>query len=92
MTATATVEIKNKKGLHARAAAKFVKVVAGGRAQVTVTKVGEDATVQGSSILGLMMLGAEAGSQLNITAEGEGAQAVLQALKELIEGKFGEQE
>ena len=78
MTSEITVEIVNKKGLHARAAAKFVKIVAGYPATVAVAKIGDpeaNLPVGGSSILGLMMLGADAGSQLQITAQGEQAQA-----------------
>ena len=92
MTSSVTVEMKNKKGLHARAAAKFVKIVAGSKAQVTVTKLGDDTVVQGASILGLMMLGAEAGSKLRLTAEGEGERQVITELKQLIESRFGEPE
>ena len=97
MSANITVEIINKKGLHARAAAKFVKTVASANAQVMVVKLGQEGEsdspeVQGSSILGLMMLGADAGSKLHITAEGEQAQQVLDMLKELIENRFGEPE
>lgn len=91
------VEIANKKGLHARAAAKFVKVVAAYPAQIEVIKKGVDGegdspSVAGSSILGLMMLGADIGSKLHITAEGEQAQAALDELKALVEGRFGEAE
>ncbi|MDX1975637.1 MAG: HPr family phosphocarrier protein [Rickettsiales bacterium] len=86
-----TVEIINKKGLHARAAAKFVKVVAGCDAQVRVTKIGGD-TVPGGSILGLMMLGAEAGTKLTLIAEGMQAAEVLEALRTLIGDRFGEAE
>jgi len=91
VTTGITVEIINKKGLHARAAAKFVKIVASFSADVKVTKAGGE-TVGGGSILGLMMLGADPGSQLVISAEGEHAQAVVQALKELVENRFGEPE
>ena len=91
-----TVEIANKKGLHARAAAKFVKVVAAYPAQVQVIKKGgvegDSPPVVGSSILGLMMLGADPGSKLHISAEGEQAHAVLAELQALVEGKFGEGE
>jgi phosphocarrier protein HPr len=95
--AEAIVEIGNKKGLHARAAAKFVKVVAAHRAQVRVSKLAtngepEGDAVTGSSILGLMMFGADKGSRLKVTAEGEQADAVVQALIELVENKFGEGE
>ena len=92
-----TVEICNKRGLHARAAAKFVKAAASFSATVRVVKMGQNGeepspAVGGASILGLMMLGADMGSRLVITAEGEQAQEALNALKELIEGKFGEGE
>ena len=89
------VLIVNKKGLHARAAAKFVKIVAAHDAQVTVVKCGQPGEadspdVDGASILGLMMLGADAGSQLRIDAKGRQADAVAQALETLITGRFGE--
>ena len=93
-SANATVEISNKKGLHARAAAKFVKVVAGFDADVIVTKLGNEElpSVGGASILGLMMLGADPGSRLTINAMGNQAEEVVAALQELIVGKFGEGE
>ncbi|MDE3060715.1 MAG: HPr family phosphocarrier protein [Pseudomonadota bacterium] len=93
MPASITVQIVNKKGLHARAAAKFVKVVAAHETQVTVTKLESDLpAVPGGSILGLMMLGADPGSKLRIDAEGKQAQEVISALRELVENKFGEGE
>lgn len=93
-SANVTVEIVNKKGLHARAAAKFVKTVSGFDADVVVTKLGQEElpSVSGASILGLMMLGADPGSKLAINAMGNQAQDAVNALKELIEGKFGEGE
>ena len=95
--AASVVEIINKKGLHARAAAKFVKTVAGFHAQVTVIKLGQGAEedsppVLGSSILGLMMLGADPGSKLSLAAEGAQASEVVAALEELINNRFGEPE
>lgn len=97
MTSRITVEIVNKKGLHARAAAKFVKIVAAHHAQVSVIKAahggeGDSPVVQGASILGLMMLGADPGSKLHIAADGEQAELVVAALKELVESRFGEPE
>ena len=97
MSATATVEIVNKKGLHARAAAKFVKTVASFSAQVTVVKQGADGAedspaVLGSSILGLMMLGADPGSHLLLVADGAQEFEMIEALRELIAGRFGEPE
>ncbi|NBX04174.1 MAG: HPr family phosphocarrier protein [Alphaproteobacteria bacterium] len=92
MTANIVAEIMNKKGLHARAAAKFVKTVAAFDAQVKVQKIGDDSVVGGGSILGLMMLGADIGSTLSITAEGAQEAEVIAALAELIAGRFGEPE
>lgn len=86
------VEITNKKGLHARAAAKFVKTASSFNAQAQVKKEGDDTSVTASSILGLMMLGADPGSKLHISAEGAQANEMIKALKELVEGKFGEGE
>jgi phosphocarrier protein HPr len=95
MAVDVTVEIINKKGLHARAAAKFVKIVAAMPSEVSVIKLGQGSeadspVVLGSSILGLMMLGADAGSKLKITCDGEQEQDTLNALKELVENRFGE--
>jgi len=95
--ASVTVEIVNKKGLHARAAARFVKIAATYNAQITVARLGPNGEehsppVAAASILGLMMLGADPGSRLHITAEGEQAQAAVHALKELVENRFGETE
>lgn len=94
MTARVTLTISNKKGLHARPAAKFVKVVEGYEAQVRVAKAGESElpSVAGTSILGLMMLGADKGTVLELSAEGLQSKEVLDALKELVEHKFGESE
>lgn len=97
MVTSITVEIINKKGLHARAAAKFVKVASAPNVQVGVVKLGQDGEedspqVQGSSILGLMMLGADPGSKLQITVQGEQEQQVAAMIRELIENRFGEPE
>lgn len=98
MQAEAVVEIVNKKGLHARAAAKFVKTVATYEAKVKVIKKpsqeDEESPIQvdGDSILGLMMLGADLTSKLHISAEGNQAQNVVSALCELIAKRFGEEE
>ena len=92
--------ITNLKGLHARAAAKFVKIAEQYDAQVTVRKVcaandtscDPDAKATGTSILGLMMLGAECGSQISLEAEGAQAENMLDALENLLRSKFGEAE
>ena len=86
--ATAVVTIVNQRGLHARAAAKFVKLAGAFDAEVTVVKNGTE--VPGSSILGLMMLAAAPGCELELRARGPAALAVIGALRELVEKKFDE--
>ena len=90
MTASRTVEIVNKRGLHARASAKFVKLAADFDAEVMVTRDGQ--RVDARSIMGLMMLGAGPGSVLELTADGEQADEVLEALAELVGNRFDEDE
>ena len=90
MTASRTVEIVNKRGLHARASAKFVKLAADFEAEVTVTRDGQ--AVDARSIMGLMMLGAGIGSMLELSAEGPQAAEALDALAELIANRFEEDE
>ena len=85
---TRTVEVVNERGLHARASAKFVKLAAGFDAEVTVTRDGT--TVDARSIMGLMMLAAGIGSTIEIAAEGPEAQQALDALVELVEARFDE--
>ena len=80
--------IQNQKGLHARAAARFVKLAETFDAEVTVTK--GTTTVSGTSIMGLMMLGAATGTALVLGATGREAAAALDALAMLIEDRFGE--
>ena len=80
--------IVNTKGLHARASAKFVQCAAKFDARVTVTKDGSG--VLGTSIMGLMMLGAGIGSQISISATGRQAQEAIDALEALVASKFGE--
>ena len=83
-----TVLITNKRGLHARASAKFVTMASGLPAQVEVAKDG--ASVVGTSIMGLMMLGAAMGDSVTISAVGDGAEHAVTSLAELVESKFGE--
>lgn len=85
---TRVVTIVNTKGLHARASAKFVQCAVKFDARVSVKKDGN--AVSGSSIMGLMMLGAGIGSELSIAATGRQAQAALDALADLVANKFGE--
>jgi phosphocarrier protein HPr len=84
----ARVVIRNRKGLHARASAKFVKCAETFDAEVTVTRDGQ--SVGGTSIMGLMMLAAGPGVELLLTAEGPEAPEALEALVALIEAGFGE--
>ena len=88
--ATRTVEIVNKRGLHARASAKFVKTASGFDAEVRVTKDGQ--TVDARSIMGLMMLAAGPGCCIEIEADGAEADAALDALEQLVTAKFDEDE
>jgi phosphocarrier protein HPr len=84
------IVIVNQKGLHARASAKFVQAVERFNAQVWVTRGGE--TVGGTSIMGLMMLGAAPGTSITVEAFGPQAAEVLDALEALIKDRFGEEE
>jgi phosphocarrier protein HPr len=81
--------IVNKRGLHARASAKFVQTVSGFDAMVTVSKDGT--SVGGTSIMGLMMLAASPGCSISVTASGNDAVAVLDALAALVADRFGEE-
>ena len=89
MTAERTVQITNKRGLHARASAKFVTLASSQSAQVEVEKDGSK--VAGTSIMGLMMLGAAMGDSVTISAVGDGATQAVDALCGLVENKFGEE-
>lgn len=84
-----SVTISNKRGLHARASAKFVTLAASFDARVRVIKDGIEAL--GTSILGLMMLAAAPGDTIEIAAEGPDADAALQALTNLVANKFDEE-
>ena len=84
----AEVVIPNKKGLHARASAQFVRCAASYTATVRVTREGH--TVGGTSIMGLMMLGAAMGDTITIHVHGQNADETLRKLVELVEERFGE--
>lgn len=86
---TRQLVISNKRGLHARASAKFVQTVEVFDAVVEVEK--DSQTVGGNSIMGLMMLAASQGSSITVTANGKDAEKVLDALQKLVEEKFGEE-
>lgn len=82
--------IQNKKGLHARASARFVQTVEAFDVAMTVTKDGIN--VGGTSIMGLMMLAASKGCTIAVSAKGTDAQAAMDAIEILINDKFGEGE
>ena len=89
MAGPVSLEILNRRGLHARASAKFVTLATQFDAVVTVSKDGSD--VLGTSIMGLMMLAAAPGDFIEVKAEGADADAALAALVDLVSGKFGEE-
>lgn len=84
------LKILNKKGLHARASAKFVQCVDSFKAEVCVLKDGQ--SVSGTSIMGLMMLAAGIGSSIEVRAAGTDAAAVIEAIAALVNDRFGEGE
>ena len=87
---SATVKIINRRGLHARASARFCAVAGSFDAKVFVTK--DQATVGGKSIMGLLMLGAGHGSSVTIEAQGLQAEEALDTLVKLVADKFGEED
>ena len=88
MTVARELEITNRRGLHARASAKFVKCVEEFDASVTVSHDGQ--SVPGTSILGLMMLAAAKGATIHVSAEGPQAEAAVDAIAALLADRFGE--
>ncbi len=88
-TIVRTMEISNKKGLHARASAKFVQTVEKFDAEVKVTRGSE--TVGGNSIMGLMMLSAGPGTSIVVSATGPEAEAAVTAIADLVGSKFNEE-
>ncbi|MDI6837854.1 MAG: HPr family phosphocarrier protein [Rhizobiaceae bacterium] len=88
-SASRELVITNKRGLHARASAKFVQTVSSFDARVTVAKDGT--AVGGTSIMGLMMLAASPGCTIVVSASGNEAKEVLDALATLVSDKFGEE-
>jgi len=90
MMISRTVTICNRRGLHARASAKFVTMASGLSVKVEVEK--EGTAVVGTSIMGLMMLGAALGDVITIRAEGDGAEDAVTQLTDLVEARFHEAE
>jgi phosphocarrier protein HPr len=83
-----SVQIANRNGLHARPAAEIVKTAAKYASEITIAR--DDVEVNGKSIMGVMMLAAEFGSTVHVRANGPDADAAINALCSLIEGRFGE--
>lgn len=83
-----TVEIVNKNGLHARPAAEIVKLSSKFRSEITIVR--DDLEVNGKSIMGVMMLAAECGSNILVRANGDDAEQALNAIANLVAAKFGE--
>jgi phosphocarrier protein HPr len=86
----ATLQIRNRLGLHARAAAMLVQTANQFESEVTVAKDGQ--TVNGRSIMGVMMLAAEQGSHIDVTTRGRDAAKALDAIRALVEARFNEPE
>jgi phosphocarrier protein HPr len=83
-----TVEIVNKNGLHARPAAEIVKLSSKFKCEITIVR--DDLEVNGKSIMGVMMLAAEFGSNILVRADGPDAEQAVNAIADLVAAKFGE--
>ncbi len=90
-TASATVTINNRLGLHARPAMLFVETAGQWKSDITVSRPDTDLTIDGKSIMQLMMLAATQGTELTITASGEDAEDAVKGLSDLIESNFHEE-
>ena len=90
MSISRNVEIINKLGMHARAAAQFVQVASNFRSHIEIEK--DNRRVNGKSIMGVMMLAASKGSQVTLHAEGEDEAASIDSLEALINNRFNEEE
>ena len=85
-----TLTLKNKLGLHARAAAKLVQVTEKFKSDIKIVK--DNVEADGKSILGVLLLAAPVGSEITFKVEGEDEQEAIKAIEDLIEDKFGEEE
>lgn len=90
MTFRRVVEVRNRLGLHARAAARFVHAANRFHARVSVSREGR--TMDGKSILGILLLAAAQGARLELTAEGDDGAAAIETLSALVESGFGEEQ
>jgi len=88
MSVTRDIEICNARGLHARASARFVETVERFAAEARVSRDGQ--TVSGDSIMGLLMLAASRGTTIHVQTEGPDADALMEALQDLVSARFGE--
>ncbi|MBI4445639.1 MAG: HPr family phosphocarrier protein [Acidobacteria bacterium] len=86
-----TVRIQNELGLHARAAAKFVRIASQFESDIKVARLNSHEEIDGKSILGILLLAAARGTDLNLRANGRDEEAALEAIVGLIQNKFGEQ-
>lgn len=86
-----TVLIENELGLHARAAAKFVKLASEFEAEVKLCRFGNDESIDGKSILGILLMAAAKGTRFQITFEGSDEERAAEEIVRLVEGKFGEE-
>lgn len=84
------VRIENELGLHARAAAKLVKLTAQFQSEVKLGKVNSRQEIDGKSILGILLLAASRGTALQVRVEGSDEKAAMEAIVRLVESKFGE--
>ena len=84
------VVIRNKLGMHARASAKFVSLASGFKSEITLKRNGQQ--INGKSIMGIMMLAAAKGAELEICADGKDEKKAIEALTELVSDRFGEGE
>jgi len=91
---TTRITLRNKRGLHARASAKFAQLAASFDAKIEVTSRNDicQETVVGDSIMELLLLGSACGEDISITAQGPDAEAAIKALSALVESRFGENE
>jgi len=85
-----TITVLNKLGMHARASAKFVQLSSEFKCDIHLTRNGQ--TVNGKSIMGIMMLAASKGSEIKVCAEGEDEARAVQSLVDLVNDRFGEDE
>ena len=88
MTCSLEVQVPNRLGMHARPSAEFVKLAGGFSSSILVTR--NEMRVNGKSIMGVLMLAAEKGSSLTITAHGDDAEEAVEALANLVRGGFDE--